>query len=58
MYKTEIYNKNRKTIVDFAMAPIGHHTHSSLLDQPTFSGFMSTNANKELKRNTASSVRL
>ena len=26
MYKkTEIYNKNRKTIVDFAMARIGHH---------------------------------
>ena len=24
--KTEIYNKNRKTIGDFAMARIGHHT--------------------------------
>ena len=23
--KAEIYNKNRKAIVDFAMAPIGHH---------------------------------
>ena len=25
--KTEIYNKNRKTSVDFAMAPIGHHRY-------------------------------
>ena len=24
--KTEIHTKNRKTVVDFAMAPIGHHT--------------------------------
>ena len=32
MYKKlKYYNKNRKTIVDFAMAPIGHHSCLSLL---------------------------
>ena len=30
MYKKlKYYNKNRKTIGDFAMAPIGHHTPES-----------------------------
>ena len=36
MYKkTDIYNKNIKTVLDFAMAPIGHHRgHPELYKYP------------------------